>query len=376
MKKKHMLFIFTALNGGGAEKVLINIFNYFDYTKYQVDLCLLFNEGVYLNDIHPDVTYHYLYNTGKSKKYFFSKKLYKLTGLNFFLRRKIRKKIREEYDTIISFAEGTSIQFHQFLLDRSDNHITWVHTNFVLNHWTAYLFRKKDEELFYNRMNKIVFVSHDAMKQFNTVFNIEESIEQKVIYNLIDVKAIQEYDEILDVKKKRFTICSVGRLTEVKSFDKLINVVALLKDNDYDVDVWLLGDGTLKKELEQQVKRMSLEDNIYFLGFKNPPYAYMKNSDVFVSTSQVEGFPLVLCEALSLGLPIVSTKTTGPVELLLDDEFGVLTKHDEGSIFEGLRQLIDDEKKREYYSEQALKRASSLFDIDKTMNEIYSLFKN
>ena len=136
-------------------------------------------------------------------------------------------------------------------------------------------------------------------------------------------------------KKRKFTIVAVGRLVEAKRFDRLINVCGMLKQNHYDVDTWIIGEGHLRNELEDQIKELHLQDNVFLLGFKNPPYAYMREADLFVSTSDVEGYPLVVCEAMTLGLPIVATKITGPMELLENNRYGLLVEKKEEDIFYG-----------------------------------------
>lgn len=370
-KKKKILFILTALNGGGAERVLINILRYFDYQRYEVDLCLLFNEGVFLKDVDKRVRLFTLYSTTKSKQYWWHRKIYKYIGSNFFLRKKIRNVITQHYDTIVSFAEGTSLQFHQFILDRADRHVTWVHIDLQANHWTNYLFKEGEERKIYQQMDEIVFVSKDAQMQFNRLFEVLH-VKQRVIYNLIDSQLIREEASEFIPHKRKFTIVAVGRLTKQKRFDRLINVCAMLKKDNYDVDTWIIGDGQLRPNLEQQIQRLGLEENVFLLGFKNPPYSYMKQADLFVSTSETEGYPLVVCEALVLGLPIIATHITGPKELLDEGKYGVLVEKDEFSIYNGIISVIESDEQRKYYTQKSLER-SRCFDIDYSMVEIYNV---
>ena len=66
----------------------------------------------------------------------------------------------------------------------------------------------------------------------------------------------------------------------------------------------------------QLVSDLELRNVVHFLGFINPPYPFMKIADILLMTSKAEGFPLVLCEALCLGVPVIATKCTGPIEIL------------------------------------------------------------
>lgn len=371
MDKKKILFILTALNGGGAERVLINILRYFDYQSYEVDLCLLFNEGVFLKDLDKRVHLFTLYSTTKSKQYWWHRKMYKYIGSNFFLRKKMRNVITRHYDTIVSFVEGTSLLFHQFILDKGDRHITWVHTDFVNNHWTHYLYKSGDELRAYQQMHEIVFVSKDAQLQFNQLF-YGLKIKQCVIYNLIDVQRIRDEAEKYIPHKRKFTIVAVGRMVEAKRFDRLINVCAMLKQDNYDVDTWIIGEGLLRTDLEQQLQQLQLQDSVFLLGFKDPPYSYMKQADLFVSTSDVEGYPLVVCEAMVLGLPIVATKITGPMELLENNKYGVIVEKKEEDIVKAISKMIDNEELLRFYSHKALERSND-FSVDRTMKYIYNI---
>lgn len=359
------------LCGGGAEKVLVNILKHFDYEKYTVNLCLSNNEGIYINLLPINVHVFNIYNNSKGLYRRSLLFLYRNFGFKYLLRKLVKFRIRGKYDSIISFMEGEALLYHQFVLDNGIVNITWVHTDLISNHWTKNFFYSNDERFFYSNMDKIIFVSNESKIKFSKLFSLE--VPQKVIYNIIDKQDVIDLSFIKQPAKRKFTICTVGRLSEQKRYDRLIKIASFLKTDNFDIDIWILGEGILLQSLQKQVADSGLQDIVHFLGFKQPPYAYMKVSDVFISTSMAEGFPLVVCEALCLGLPIVSTKTSGPMELLDNNKYGILTEHDENSIYEALKQLIISEETRKYYAQMSLKR-SELFDLTKSMEDIYQLF--
>ena len=96
----------------------------------------------------------------------------------------------------------------------------------------------------------------------------------------------------------------------------------------------------------------------------------MASSDIFLSTSIVEGFPLVICEALCLEKPIVATKCTGIIEILDNDKYGILVDQNDEAIFIGLSKLLVNNDLMQNYKRMAKVRANMLFDIKKTMDEI------
>ncbi|ETJ29988.1 Teichoic acid biosynthesis protein, partial [human gut metagenome] len=74
-----------------------------------------------------------------------------------------------------------------------------------------------------------------------------------------------------------------------------------------NIRLYIIGDGVLKNELNNKIKQLELEDSIYMIGQISNPFYYMKNSDCFVLSSNHEGQPMVLLEALTLGQKIVAT---------------------------------------------------------------------
>ena len=106
-----------------------------------------------------------------------------------------------------------------------------------------------------------------------------------------------------------------------------------------------------------------------FKGFVRPAYPYMKVADVFLNTSEAEGYPLVLCEALCLGLPVVATDITGAHEILDNSEVGLLVQEDVQDIYQGLKKMIDNDLVRAEYAQKALLR-SEMFSVEKVLEEI------
>lgn len=155
-----------------------------------------------------------------------------------------------------------------------------------------------------------------------------------------------------------------------KAFDRMIRVAARLKERGYDFIVQILGEGEDRAMLENLITKLELSNNVRLLGFVKPPYSIMVKADLFVSTSIMEGYPLNICEALCLGLPIVATRCCGNTELV--DEVGILTEHDDDSILEGIVKMIEDATLRRTASQRALEKSAE-FEFNKIMSEVYNL---
>lgn len=366
--KKNILFIQEELKGGGTEKVLIDILNNFDYSNYNVTLLLVRKTGIYLKQIPSQV---YLINIFGDHYSFTERLLIKLKTnclKHFYQSFLIKKKLqRKNFDAIISFMEGNSLIFHNYILTHSKRNITWVHTDLQKNNWCLHEFSSLEEEKqMYQKMNDVVFVSTAAKNAFNQLFNEKRNT---IIYNLIDNKQICEKSAQFSVNKMKFTICNVGRLTYPKRQDRIIEIASIIKSKGYDMEFWIVGTGELESELKEKVKKKELEDSIIFKGFQENPYPFIKAADVFLLTSEAEGFSLVVCEAMCLGKPIVSTKVTGPTELLKDNA-GILCDEDTLQLAGKLIELFLNPSLIDYYKQRSKER-SHLFDISKSMNQIY-----
>lgn len=166
----------------------------------------------------------------------------------------------------------------------------------------------------------------------------------------------------------------VGRLNPQKRYDRAINVAKRLRNEGYDFDLWILGDGNLEESLKNMSHEYGMDDRIHFLGFQKPSYHYMKEADIYLNTSEAEGYPLVICEALCLGLVIVATDISGASEILARSEYGLLVSEKEEDIYNGVKRLMDDAALREEYRAKALQRAE-MFDVPTTMAQIYGLLQ-
>ena len=144
-------------------------------------------------------------------------------------------------------------------------------------------------------------------------FNVPEK-KVTVINNPVDIEkieAIAPKEGFFDASF--FNMISVGRLDAGKNHRMLIESVAPLEN----VRLYLLGDGALRKELQDYIDEFKLNKRVFMLGFDSNPYQYLKKADVFIFGSNHEGFPNVLLEAMACGLPLLATNCkSGPDEIM------------------------------------------------------------
>jgi glycosyltransferase involved in cell wall biosynthesis len=365
-----LLFIYGPLGGGGAERVLLDLLANLDYTKYEVDLCLIINQGILLPEVPEQVNIIPLWEN-YNLYYKIAYRLSKWFGNNGMFRRILREKITKEYDFEISFLEGIPLKVHALMASKAKK-ITWVHCDLFNFHYTKEQFRQNEEIEAYNKMDKIICVSKDALAAFEKRFP-HCNTDKKVIYNPIDIDKIQKLaKEYFPSNDNKFTIVTVGRLTMPKKIDRVIRLASSLKKEGMNIHFQIIGGGELKQELKNLAKELQVEDCVEFVGFVKNPYPYIKNADMMLLSSGFEGFGLVICEAMSLGTPVVSTKTAGPVEIIENDKFGLLCEHDDEAIYQTVTKLILNEELRNYYRKQGKLRVKD-FDVKNSVEQFDNL---
>ncbi|MFR9211411.1 MAG: glycosyltransferase [Intestinibacter bartlettii] len=340
------------LAGGGAERVLVDLLDEIDYEKYNVDLLLIRKEGIYIDDINRNVNIKSIFsydNSFNNKIFNYIKSLLYKYVPKFFIGNIIGKK----YAVEISFLEGETSSLLLYSKNKNSKKVAWIHTDLEKMDNLNIIQEKK----IYNIVDKIICVSNDCKDSFLKLYpEYKEKI--KVIYNLLNKSKILKLGNKKEVNLPSYNyILSIGRLTKEKRFDRLIKAYKLLVDKGIKQDLIILGEGNLKTSLENLVDELDLKERVFFPGFTKNPYYWIKNSDLFVLASDLEGFSLVVAEAMILGKAIVSTDCVGPTELLGNGEYGIVTQRDKESLKCGIESLLLDEEKKFLYEKKALERS-------------------
>jgi N-acetylgalactosamine-N,N'-diacetylbacillosaminyl-diphospho-undecaprenol 4-alpha-N-acetylgalactosaminyltransferase len=236
----------------------------------------------------------------------------------------------------------------------------------------------------YKRADLVLANSYAMRTDLIENFKIKTPV--KVIYNPIDLGFIKTHiGEVPDFifEKNCFYFINVGGFRKEKNHLLLIQAFFILKN--LPCKLLIVGSGVMEDELKQKVSDLGLSDKIIFFGFDKNPFKYVSRSNCFVLSSDVEGFPNVLIEALACGKPVISTDcSSGPRELLAPatdlhhrainnyevGEYGILTPvNDVIALAAAMKKMYEDEVLRNQFSAKAAKRAEQ-FDV----NEIKQYF--
>lgn len=231
--------------------------------------------------------------------------------------------------------------------------------------------------LLYGRANTIIANSQGNAQDLKDHFTCQNV---RIIPNLFDIKKIQTLSkEDAKLDDKSFNFITIGRLDKGKNHILLIEAM-----RDIDARLYIIGDGELRSSLIQKVEQWGLTDKVFFLGRKKNPYKYLAKSDCFVFSSNHEGFPNVVLEALTCGLPVISTDCkSGPREILAPDldiatslqtnmqlaEYGILIAvGDVEAMRNAMKMIIDNKDLCIKYTQKAKKRASD-FDLSQILTQ-------
>ncbi len=210
--------------------------------------------------------------------------------------------------------------------------ILWLHgtdairKNTVLTKFLVQKIRTLTEQV-----DRVVSVSKFTQAYWERTFS-PKSWTNSVIYNYLDVDAIRikAEEEVAHLKDKAVpNIVYVGRISEEKGVDRLLAVATKLKNEGYKFTLTIVGPGSIS------------DATVEYVGEKKNPYPYIRRADLLVLPSRYEGASLVVCEALALHTPVISTDCGGPREILNNGAMGCLVENSEQGIYEGLKDYLN-----------------------------------
>ena len=365
--QRKVLFYSTIFSSGGAERFLLDLVNNIDLNRFKVILVIGRKNGVsYKEFLKNDKNIEYIN-----------------LGFEDNEDHLIYKKLAEKIDDIkpdICFGIGI---FTNFILLDAINEISY--TGKVILRESNYISMRKNlpEELRkkfleYNRSDKIVALTK-GMKKDISRYGVNKT-KITTINNIIDADSIlkQSNEKIKNDIFNKITgrkIIHVGRLEEQKNHKLLFDAFKIVSDNISDVELVVLGKGSLEEELKRYVYDIGIANKVHFLGFQDNPYNFIKKSDLVVLSSLYEGLPHILLETMLLKVPIVSTNCkTGPKDIFKGNKYGYLVENNNiESMANKIISLLNDDKKLYKKVNKAYNRALN-YSTDVVVEKYENLF--
>lgn len=373
--KKKILITQSSLNTGGIEKVVTNLLSNIDYNKYSVDLAVLDNKGYFLKFIPKEVK---IINIREEHRQLSNntKLIYKHT--NKFIRNTIRvfnqydkycKKLfnneKTEYDVAIAFNGYNDECDYYAAFSNSKKKLIWVHSDYKRRAELDNKFRLKLTHLKpkYKYFDKVVAVSESAAIAFREVF--PECINKtEYLFNLVENKVVIDKE---DYKlKDGYNVINICRMVKQKGLERFVSVASKNKDLNF----YIIGDGPFMEKTKKMIEKKNI-NNITLTGMQNNIYSILKQADLFLMTSHLEGFPGVLMESLIAGLPIVAPDVSGARDIfkyVAPKEKIILTEDSTEGLIKGMAKAINKKMQKGYdfnyeeYNREIIKKFYSLIE--------------
>lgn len=310
--KINILFAIPTLNGGGAERVFVNIIRTIDDQKFNKKLLLIDDSGVFVDLIPPDV--EIITMNSKQTRFSFFPLLKNIKLLNPQIIVSTTNRMN-----ILLLLVSIFIKNRTKIVVREPNMPSAQFNNKQLPRYYIRLIK-----LLYPKADFIIAQTETMKKEINQVFNIPLN-KIVVLTNPVDTRYID--DNVKNAKNpynnKKINIIASGRLRKQKGFDFLLRSFHNVIRNNQQFMLHILGEdndnGVYKQELISLSKTLDISDNVVFHGFINNPFPYYKYADLFVLSSKWEGLPNVILEALYLQTPVVVTDCIPYFNEILDE---------------------------------------------------------
>lgn len=317
---KYYLLVIDRVRTGGAERILIDYYNYLIKCGHKVDIYVLYREATsspWLDNLR--VTYGSNKEVGASmaSKLFTHIKIYTrlLTKINC-----------GKYDVIFTFLEKSNI-FSYLSNFKGVKHVCTVHNVLsiqylkIANPTIKKLWAKAISSIYNSDKTTIIAVSEQVKTDLINNFDVEEEnifvVNNFVDSHAIHIKSREEVTEFNFYDDVSYAI-NIGRLSDQKNQGSLLYAFSqYLKDNPIENKVHLLimGEGENEENLRQKIKELKLEEKVTIIDFQVNPYKFLAQCKLLVLSSKFEGFPIVIAETRSLGIPFCGTHYSIPQEM-------------------------------------------------------------
>ena len=356
LTNKKILFVLPRMGGGGAERVTALVANALSKQGNDVTLFTLVG-GESFYPLEAGITYKSVDITVNRKNNLttYASEAVALPKSFFAIRKLIKNghydiviSMLVETDIIVGACKWTGLQFMHVCSERNDPTRRSRNQLRILNS----IYSKAN--LFISQSNMVADYYKDIPKN-----------KKVVISNPINPETLPERPKSLTKR-----VVAVGKLMDQKNFPLLINSFALIVNDfdDYVLDIY--GEGERRPQLEKLIRSLKMEDKIRLLGASKQVQHDIADAELFVMSSDYEGFPNVLLEAMAIGIPVISTDfATGVARELVGEENGFIVPV--GSV-EGManaikRMLSEDslrqqmginnrEKAKNYYTSEIIKK--------------------
>lgn len=336
----NILMILPDLCGGGAERVALSLARGLIDRGDNVTLFLMKKMGVYWNEIPAEARVVFGLEGGRLR-YRFPRLIWSACAQG------------KQHDIIIGTQEMNAT-YLALIVGKTVRKpvVGWVHT--VLDQYLVTASRPHQLlcKFVYGNLDRVICVSNGVRESLARFVGKSIGPHWEVIYNSFDPHV---YDLTACVNADTSSlpiVIAIGRLNRQKGFDVLIRAHAKIRERNINHRLLILGEGPERDNLETLAVSLGVRGSIEMPGFVSNPMDYIKKASVFALSSLFEGLPTVILEALAAGIPVVSTDSAGPSEILSGGKFGMLVPCENvDALADGIETLLTNPERRAHYRE-------------------------
>ena len=375
------------MHGGGAERVAAHLINRCDRSQIDVRLGLLQRTGPYLADVDPahvDVSpigENWVAYEGENSSFY---KPHRLLLAGVLAPANVAAMVRRfQPDVMVSFLKGMNIVAYGARailgprpprwIAREGNNTDVVIDDEVKNPLGRAMVKTAVRHC-YRAADCVLANSHEMARGLEVNLGVPHS-KLRVIHNPIDIDRIQEMASApLDHAPGRPFVVTAGRLEHQKAHDLLLEAFAA-SPACQDLDLVILGKGSLEAQLKAQAVALGIADRVRFPGFVANPWAYFARAALFVLPSRWEGFPTVVAEALACGAPALVTDCDfGPSEIVEHGSSGWVVPTDDLPAFQGaMEMMLTQPEMAQAFAARGRRRVAH-FGVDAMVDDYTALF--
>ncbi len=381
-KKIPLLFILGSMEEGGVQTQTLLFLKALDRTKYNPVIYLAHRIGPYLEDIPSDIPMESFWEQYAGT---IRSKIDHLIGRTNQARWNHLAKIIRKYkiQLVISQTFLASVDAGHACQITGTPHLPIVvcSPNFDINlYFNSKQGRKQRVEYWaFESAQRLIAVSNGIKENLIKNYHLPED-QVFVCPNLLDLQAAENNakESIPELKRGQTHLLSVGRLSAEKGHDVIIKALDILVNQRRLQNIrWhVLGSGPLESTLKQSVKELNLTEYILFYGFVKNPFPYYKHADLFCLPSNSEAFGCVITEAMTQNLPVLSTETAGPCDILEHGTYGEIVPIGDSVAFaNAIEDFMNNTQKWRLRAELGYKHIKNNYDLNSGMEQLQKQFE-